>query len=595
MEGHLWYYAAYSKALFKAYIDLGVNIKMSYLEKEDQEIVDALKRVPIEDYRDIPNESELKQFSKEREKDQPLLQRIFKKIIVGSKTFREIVINANPLERRVALLEDGILKEFSVEYNDKTNWVGAVFNGKIQNLDSGLKAAFVDVGMEKNAFLHYWDALPAATDSSIEVVRKNHSTKPRPLTANKIPDIYPVGSEIMVQIIKDQIGSKGPRITTNIALAGRFIVLMPYGGECGVSKKIENPKERQRLKKILQTLTIPEGAGIIVRTAGEGKKLRYFVRDLHMLLQKWQSILEAQEKNKKKIALLYQEPDLIELSARDFLTEEIDRAIVDDLGTYERMLDLVGKVSKRSKSKIQYFSESIPVFERFNVDRQIEQTFMRHVALPSGGEIVIDEVEALTAIDVNTGSHRNRERDTDKNFIYQVNMEAAQEIARQIKLRNLGGLIIIDFIDMKNIRDRRRLYDLMCNLLKNDAERTQILPISAFGLMQISRQRHSQSTSRDMRATCHYCNGRSFVKSPRTVSIEIHRKLINLMKKYGGAVSSIRVYLHPMVLDYLRNAYEKRLLEIEATYKIKLIFRVDPVFHIENFKILDSDTHSELK
>jgi ribonuclease G len=354
-------------------------------------------------------------------------------------------------------------------------------------------------------------------------VRKNHSPKkPQPLTANSIREIYPVGSEIMVQIIKDQIGNKGPRVTTNVALAGRFIVLMPYSGECGVSKKIENPKERQRLKKILEKLTIPEGMGIIIRTAGAGKKLRYFVRDLHMLLQKWQSILEIQEKNKNKVALLYQEPDLIEVSARDFLTEEIDRAIVDDLPTYERMVDLVGKISNRSKSKIHYFSESIPVFERFNVDRQIEQTFMRHVALPSGGEIVIDEVEALTAIDVNTGSHRNRENDTDKNFIYQVNVEAAREIDRQIKLRNLGGLIIIDFIDMKNLCDLQKLYDLMCSLLKNDAERTQILPISAFGLMQISRQRHSQSTARDMRRTCQYCIGHNFVKSPRTVSIEIH-------------------------------------------------------------------------
>ena len=289
---------------------------------------------------------------------------------------------------------------------------------------------------------------------------------------------------------------------------------------------------------------------------------------------------------------------MIELSARDFLTEEIDRVIVDDKETYERMLDLVGKISKRSRSKVHLYEESIPVYERFNVDRQIEQTFMRHVALPSGGEIVIDEVEALTAIDVNTGGHHNKsgnDNDNNKNFIYQVNVEAAKEIERQIKLRNLGGLIIIDFIDMKNPKDRRKLYDLMCDLLKNDAERTQILPISAFGLMQISRQRHSQSTVRDMRATCHYCGGRSFVKSARTISIEIYRKLTNLFKKYGKCVSKVRVYLHPNVMEYLRESYEDRLLEIEKTYGVKLIFRADPAFHIENFKIVDFDTNSELK
>ncbi|MDR1907088.1 MAG: Rne/Rng family ribonuclease [Puniceicoccales bacterium] len=570
---------------------------MNDFRKEEEEILESLKEIPIEGYGEMPDKSELKKSSKEREKEQPFLQRIIKKLTAGTKVFREIVISANPLERRVALLEDGLLKEFTVEYNDRANMVGAIFNGKIQNFEGGLKAAFVDVGMEKNAFLHYWDALPAAMDSGIEVVRSTRSVKPKPLTADKIPSVYSVGSKIMVQVIKEQIGTKGPRVTTNIALPGRFIVLMPYAGECGVSKKIEDKKERQRLKKILEKLTIPEGMGIIIRTAGEGKKIRYFVRDLHMLLQRWQAILDQQSKNSEKVALLYQEPDLIESSVRDFLTEEIDRVIVDDGATYERMLELVEKISKRSKSKIHHYSDTIPIFDRFNVDRQIDQTFTRHVALPSGGEIVIDEVEAFTAIDVNTGSHRNRDNTEDrgKNFLYQVNVEAAKEIDRQIKLRNLGGLIIIDFIDMKNLRDRRRLYDLMCDLLKNDAERTQILPLSAFGLMQISRQRHSQSTVRDMRATCYYCNGRSFVKSARTVSIEIYRKLVSIVKKYGNCLSKIRIYLHPTVLEYLRNNYEPQLLEIENELQIKLIFRADPVFHVENFKIVDFDTNSELK
>ncbi|MDR1366539.1 MAG: Rne/Rng family ribonuclease [Puniceicoccales bacterium] len=570
---------------------------MDNFRKEEEGILESLKEIPIEESGEMPDKLALKKLSKEREKDRPLLQRILKKLTVGTKVFREIVISANPLERRVALLEDGLLKEFTVEYNDRGNMVGAIFNGKIQNFEGGLKAAFVDVGMEKNAFLHYWDALPAAMDSGIEVVRNTRSAKAKPLTADKIPSIYPVGAAIMVQVIKDQIGTKGPRITTNIALPGRFIVLMPYAGECGVSKKIEDKKERQRLRKILEKLTIPEGMGIIVRTAGQGKKIRYFVRDLHMLLQEWQAILDRQDKNRGRVTILYQEPDLIESSVRDFLTEEIDRVIVDDRETYERILELVEKISKRSRSKIQYYGDVIPVFERFNVDRQIDQTFMRHVSLPSGGEIIIDEVEAFTAIDVNTGSHRNRDdtEDRGKNFLYQVNVEAAREIDRQIKLRNLGGLIIVDFIDMKNPRDRRKLYDLMCDLLKNDAERTQILPLSAFGLMQISRQRHSQSTVRDMRATCHYCNGRSFVKSARTVSIEIYRKLVSVVKKYGNYLNKIRVYLHPSALEYLRNNYESQLLEIEAELQIKLIFRADPVFHVENFKIVDFDTNSELK
>lgn len=566
---------------------------MDNLEKE-QEIMEELKEIPQEETGSIPNKFELKKASKERAKEQPLIQRIMKTLATGNKSFRELVINANPLERRVALLEDGILKEFSSEYNDKMNMVGAIFNGKIQNLEPGLKAAFVNIGLEKNAFLHYWDALPAATDIGIEVIRKNPSPKERKMSIDKIPEIYPIGSEILVQVVKDSIGTKGPRVTTNIALAGRFLVLMPYSGECGISKKIEDIKERQRLRKVLERMTIPEGMGVIIRTAGEGKKIRYFVRDLYMLLQKWQAIQEKQAASKNKERMLYQEPDLIELSARDFLTEEIDRVIVDNEETYERMQELVGKISKRSKSKISLYNELIPVYERFNVDRQIEQTFMRHVALPSGGEIVIDEVEALTAIDVNTGSHKIINAD-GKNFIYQVNVEAAKEIVRQIKLRNLGGLIILDFIDMRNPKDRRKIFELMCDLLKNDSVHTQILPISAFGLMQISRQRHSQSTVRDLRATCHYCGGRSFVKSSRTVSIEIYRRLVNILKKYQGSIEKIRIYLHPMVLEYLKTSFESLLLEIEQQFKVKLTFRADPAFHVENFRIVNFDTNSELK
>lgn len=563
---------------------------------DENSIIEEMKQIPEEGCA-CTDKSQLKQESKERAKEQPLLQRIIKTLTTGSKVFRELVINTNPLEKRVALLEDGVLREFSVEYGDKTNLVGAIFSGKIQNLEPGLKAAFVDIGTDKNAFLHYWDMLPAALDSGIELIRKNPSSKEKKWSIDKIPEIYPVGSEIMVQIVKEQIGSKGPRVTTNISLAGRFLVIMPFSGECGISKKIEDPKERRRLKKILEAMTIPEGMGVIIRTAGAGKKIRYFVRDLHILLQKWERIQALQAQCHGKSTLLYKEPDLIELSVRDFLTDEVDRVMIDDPSTYERMLELVGQISRRSKSKIHLYEEVVPIYERFNVDRQIEQTFMRHVALPSGGEIVIDETEALTAIDVNTGSHKNNnlKESDNKNFIYQVNAEAAREIERQIKLRNLGGLIVVDFIDMRNPKDRRKLYELMCSLLQGDSARTQILPLSALGLMQISRQRHSQSTARDMRASCPYCNGRSFVKSPRTVSIEIHRKIVNVLKRNSVPSKKIRVYLHPTVLEFLRVAYESQLLNIESIFDVKLVFRADPAFHIENFKIVDFDRNVELK
>ncbi|MDR0351240.1 MAG: Rne/Rng family ribonuclease [Puniceicoccales bacterium] len=568
----------------------------------DERIVAELRKTPKEPVYSGPSKEVLKGEALIRSKEQTLLQRIIRAFTRSDKIFREIIINSSSTEKRVALLEDGVLQEFEIEYSDMNNSVGAIFRGKIQNLESGLKAAFVEIGTEKNAFLHYWDAIPAA-DSSVEVVRENTTAKKATIAASDIPKLYPIGSEIMVQIIKSQIGTKGPRVTTNIALPGRFVVLMPFSGECGISKKIESKVERSRLKEILNKIKIPDGMGLIIRTAGEGKKMRYFVRDIHILLKKWETISNNMKKNSGP-AMIYKEPDLIERTVRDFLTDDIDRVIIDDEDDYNKILDLVGTISSRSKRKIHYFSNDIAIFERFNVERQVEQTMMKYVSLPSGGEIVIEEVEALTAIDVNTGAHRNKNDETEnKNFIYQVNAEAAREIARQIKLRNLGGLIIVDFVDMKNPRDKKKLYELMCELIGKDRERTQILPISHFGLMQISRQRHSQSTARDLRDACPYCSGKGFVKSSRAVSLEIQRRLSGILRRLGGDAKNgsstklkrIRIFIHPSVGQYLRERYEKVLLDIERNNNVKLIFRADSAFHAENFKIVDVDNGRELK
>ncbi|MDR3143547.1 MAG: Rne/Rng family ribonuclease [Puniceicoccales bacterium] len=570
----------------------------------DAKILEALKGKPEENQPRNVNKQELRRESGQRAKQQPLLQRILKTLTRKDKSFREIIFNSEPLEYRVALLVDGVLENFEVEAKDKCRRVHAIFKGQIQNLEPGLKAAFVDIGQEKNAFLHYWDALPAA-DAGVEVVRVNasqNSKERQRYTTKDIPKLYPIGTEIMVQIIKDQIGTKGPRVTTNVALPGRFLVLMPFSDECGVSRKIENTRERERLKEILQKLTIPEGMGVVIRTAGEGKKLRYFIRDLHLLLQKWQEIQEGMEA-KSEPCILYQEPDIVERTVRDFLTEDIDRVIVDCEEDYRRIVDWVGRISSRGKSKVAFFQDDIPIFERFNVERQIEQTFMRRVALPSGGEIVIDETEALTAIDVNTGGHRNQSQEADgenRSFVYQVNAEACKEVARQLRLRNIGGLIAVDLIDMKSRGDRNRLYELMSQLMAEDKSRAQVAPISSLGLLQITRQRHSQSTAGDMRAPCPYCQGRAFLKSPRTMSAEIQRKIISSVKylrqreKTQDCIA-VRVLLHPQVLERLRSEDEALLLAMEERYNIRLNFCADGSFHMENFRILDARTNNDLR
>jgi ribonuclease G len=567
------------------------------------DILEALKSKPKECPSGTVTKKQLQKESWQRAKNQPILQRILKTLTRSDKTFREIIFNSEPSERRVALLEDGVLENFEIERQDKCRMVSAIFKGKIQNLEPGLKAAFVDIGQDKNAFLHYWDAIPAANDTSIEVVRVNASQKTKEqqhYTVKDIPKLYPVGSEIIVQVIKDQIGTKGPRVSAHIALPGRFLVLMPFSDQCGVSQKIEDTHERERLKSIIRKLTIPEGMGVVIRTAGERKKIRYFIRDLYLLLQKWE---EVQQKMTQKggPCILYQEPDVVERTVRDFLTEEIDRVIVDNEEDHQRILKLVGKISSRGKSKITLFQDNIPIFERFNIERQVEQIFMRHVILPSGGEIVIDETEALIAIDVNTGSHRRQDVDDEsQSFVYQVNAEACKEIVRQLRLRNIGGLIVIDLIDMKSRNDRNKIHRLMTELMSEDKSRTQILPISSLGLMQITRQRHSQSTASDMRVSCPYCQGRAFLKSPRTMSSEIQRKIGSVVKylrqrKGDPEQIGIRVLLHPQVLECLRSESEALLLAMEERCNIQLSFCADATFHMENFRILDAKTNMDLR
>lgn len=566
----------------------------------DQEA--ELKHPPVEEPGESVDPEKLKKDVEERARQRPLVQKIASKLRKEEAPYREIIINSEPLEKRVAVLNDGVLEKFELERAGDDRLVGAIFKGKIQNLEPGLKAAFVDIGMPKNAFLHYWDILPQA-DNSVEVVRDTRSDaqkqKKDKITVKDIPNLYPIGAEILVQITKSTIGSKGPRTTTNIALPGRFLVLMPYGGQCGVSRKIENDKERKRLKDILRKLSIPEGMGVIIRTAGEGKRWTYFVRDLSILLNQWKEI-NARLEAARQPTCLYQEPGIIERTVRDFLTENIDRVLIDNAGDGQKMLDLVSRVSKRSAGKIAVFEENIPIFERFNIERQIEQTFLRRVPLTSGGEIVIEETEALVAIDVNTGSHK-QQKDNSNNFILQVNLEAAEEAARQIRLRNIGGLIILDFIDMKNRKDRMAVYRKMKTEMEKDKAKCHVLQISQLGIMQMTRQRHKESVSSGLYNTCPYCSGRGTVKSPRTMSVEIQRRLTNVIRRLRSQVGRaeediwLRVFCHPHALERLRHEDEKLLLEIEDSYQVKLSFRADPAYHVENFKIMDARTGQELR
>jgi len=508
---------------------------------------------------------------------------------------KEVIINAETLETRVAVTEDGKLEEFNIERTTEERLVGSIFKGRVRNLEDGLKAAFVDIGFEKNAFLHYWDIVPNQFDSGVEIVeREGKQRRDRPkITQRDIPRLYSPGADIIVQVTKGPIGTKGPRVTTNIVLPGRFLVLLPNSDQCGISRKIENPEERKRLKKILRELHIPEGMGVIMRTAGEGQQLRYFVRDLALLLEEWNDVSDKIKKQ-PMATCVFQEPDLIERTVRDFLTEDVERIVVDHQKAHDRMREMISKISKRSASKIKLYTEAQPVFDRFGVSKQLENTFSRQVHLKSGGYIVIDETEALVAIDVNTGRHKGGK--DQEALILKVNLESAEEITRQLRLRNMGGLIVLDFIDMKSGRDRQQVHSRMRDGLRRDKAKTHILPISQLGLMEMTRQRHSESVRAAVYDDCPYCKGRGKVKSSITMSVEIQRKLQEILKKRTRDENDfqLRIVVHPTVLDRLRTEDEKHLIEMEKRYFGKLSFRADTGMHAEQFKIVNVDTNEEL-
>jgi ribonuclease G len=537
-------------------------------------------------------------FEKARAAVKQVVKKVKQLIKPEDKETVEVIINSEPLETRVAVLVDSKLEDFTVERTNTERLVGSIYKGKVRNLEDGLKAAFVDIGFEKNAFLHYWDIIPNSFDSSVEIVeregdrQKKRDNKPK-ITQRDVPKLYPVGSEIIVQVTKGPIGTKGPRVTTNLSLPGRYLVLLPNSDQSGISRKIDNHEERQRLKKIVRELTLPEGMGVIVRTAGEGKLKRYFIRDVAMLLEEWKNIQEK-IKTQGLASCVFQEPDLIERTVRDFLTEEVTRILIDSNKEYQRIRDSIAKISQRSAKKVVFYNEAQPLFDRFNVSKQLEHAFGRQVTLKSGGYLIIDETEALVAIDVNSGKHKGS-KDHDQNLL-KVNLEAADEIARQLRLRNMGGIIVLDFIDMKSRGDQQRVYQRMKENLKRDKAKTHVLPLSQLGLMEMTRQRHTESVAAAMYVDCPHCKGRGVVKSAESMSVELQRKLTSIMKARPRSEEDFQLRIHctQQVLDRLRTQDEKLLIELEKKFFAKLSFRPEPTFHNEQWAIYNALTNQEL-
>ena len=514
-----------------------------------------------------------------------------------SKMKREIIINVEKLETRVAVLENGRLEEFMVEHPEEERLVGSVFKGRVQNLQNDLQAAFIDIGLEKNAFLHYWDLTPDADalldDDDDKEKKQKGGRKSNRLTDAEIAKRFPPGSEIIVQVTKGPISTKGPRVTANLSIPGRYLVMMPGTKIRGVSKKIGDADERKRLKKILDRLPLPENCGVVVRTVGQGASARAFARDLRNLVSVWNE-MQGNVKNLRTPCCIFQEPDLCERVIRDWLTEDVDSIVIDDAATYESMRELASRISRRARARINRFDGDAGIFDHYGVERQLQDAFARQVALKSGGYLVIDETEALIAVDVNTGHYKGKGSQEDA--IREVNLEAVEEVARQLRLRNIGGLVILDLIDMKSRKHQREVVRALKDALRRDRARTNVLDISELGLLEMSRQRQDSSILSQLTSTCPYCQGHGLVKSPMAVSIEIQRHLIALLKKSESEKKPFepKIVIAPQVMQRLRTEDSDILARLQKDFNTRLTFVSELHRHPEAFSILDAATSQVL-
>lgn len=497
----------------------------------------------------------------------------------------EILINVTREEIRVGLLEGGQVVEFYVERKRDASLVGNIYKGKVVKILPGMQSAFVDIGLEKAAFLYVADIITEIEDyapfleeedksNSIELVsRRGRQDLP-------IEELIQDGQELLVQVSKDPMGSKGARVTSYVTLPGRYLVLMPSLEHIGISRRISDEAERTRLRSIVENIK-PKGYGLIIRTASEGCTEEELKKDLEFLFLLWENI---QKKRDRVVApcLLYSDLDLAFRSVRDLMSQDVERLVIDSEDEYERIKDFVNTYFPKLLSKIDIYGDEEPIFEAFGVEVDVSRALGRKVWLKSGGYIVIDQTEAMTVIDVNTGKFVGKEDLEDT--ILKTNLEAVKEIAYQIRLRNLGGIIIIDFIDMERVENREKVFNAFLEAMKRDRAKNTILHISELGLIQMTRKRVRESLGRVLCEPCSYCEGKGFVKSPRSLCYEIFRKITKLAR-HGG--EKIIVTAHPSVAELLSDEERTGLEDIENRYGVKVIVKEDDKLHQENYEVVE--------
>jgi ribonuclease G len=470
----------------------------------------------------------------------------------------EVIIDVQPKEISIALLEDKSLVEYQNEPREASFAVGNIYVGKVRKLMPGLNACFVDVGSEKDAFLHYLDL--GLQFSSFEKYLKQVASDRKKLypiqkatcqpilpKEGSIQNVLKVGQEIMVQVVKEPINTKGPRLTCELSFAGRFMVLIPFGEKVSVSSKIKRGEERSRLKQLVQSMK-PKNFGVIVRTVAEGKKAAELDQELKVLLKRWEDTITKVQKTTERPQLVFEEQTRAVALLRDLFNPTYDGIHVNDAEIYNQIHDYVSLIAPEKADIVKLYKGNVPIFDNFDVTKQIKSGFGRTVNYKRGAYLIIEHTEAMHVVDVNSGTRIKKENGQEANAL-ETNLGAADELARQLRLRDMGGIIVVDFIDMNLAEDRQLLYERMCENMKKDRARHNILPLSKFGLMQITRQRVRPAMDVAVEESCPTCHGTGKIKSSILFTDQLESKIDNLVNKIG--IMRFSLHVHPYVAAFI--------------------------------------------
>ncbi|MBK7252724.1 MAG: Rne/Rng family ribonuclease [Ignavibacteria bacterium] len=501
-----------------------------------------------------------------------------------------ILINSIAEDIRIAITEDGKLAEFFLDTPDKERNVGDIYLGKVGKVIPGIRAAFIDLGFQQDAFLHFSDIGNTLDDYSAIIgddsdIEEDEEEEDEPQTNfisqkdsyHKLPNLER-GQDIVVQITKEPVGNKGFRVTSKVSIPGRYLVLIPFEKKIGLSKKIYNPKEKRRLRSIVKS-TLPKGFGIIIRTVAAGQEDNLILDDLNTLIQTWNDI-QSKLKTIKAPLILHKDVSTTSSVIRDLFKEDISKIIVDSKKIFKDIKLYVDETSPEFSSKLELYNGDQPLFDVYNIEKQIEESIQRKVWLKNGGYIIIEPTEAMTVVDVNSGKYA-RHRDQEINSL-NTNLESAKEIVRQIRLRDIGGIIVIDFIDLYDEKNRRRLFEDIKREFKNDRAKSTILPVSEFGLVEITRQRIRQNIIHTVSDFCPMCNGSGHIQSKSTFLNRIERWITRY--KGGNNGISLTLTVNPYIKHYLSEGFISKFTQLRFKYFLFIKLEEDEKLSLNEFK-----------